>query len=210
MYLLDEIICSFDNALRTLGVSQPASNTYPANAKVVKETALNSAEKQLSGALMRVNHVGEVCAQALYNGQALATKNPALKKMLSTANREETEHLAWTAQRIAELGTHQSRLNVLWYAGAFCLGWTAGKLGDGISLGFTVETERQVEQHLKNHLSQLPQNDQVSRAIVEQMTIDETRHAESAEKAGAVPLPHLAKLGMKAAAKVMTTVAHRL
>lgn len=206
---LDEFICSMDNALRTLGVEQPALHSYPKSAQPIP-TPLNAAEKQTSGAFMRVNHVGEVCAQALYNGQALATKDPALKKMLNAANQEETEHLAWTAQRLRELGAHKSRLNVLWYAGAFCLGWAAGKLGDATSLGFTVETERQVERHLTKHLSELPQNDLASLAIVKQMKADEARHAESAEKAGAKPLPLAAQLMMRAAAKVMTTIAHRV
>jgi ubiquinone biosynthesis monooxygenase Coq7 len=209
MSFLDEIICSMDNALRTLGVEQPVLNSCPKGAQTTP-TALSDAEKQASGAFMRVNHVGEVCAQALYNGQALATKNPALKKMLNLANQEETEHLAWTAQRLRELGAHRSRLNVLWYAGAFCLGWTAGKLGDATSLGFTVETERQVERHLTKHLLELPQNDLDSLAIVEQMKADEARHAESAEKAGAKPLPPAAQLMMRAAAKVMTTIAHHV
>ena len=167
-------------------------------------------EKIQAGALMRVNHVGEVCAQALYTAQALATRNEALRTHFTRASTEETDHLAWTAQRLDELGARQSILNPLWYAGAFGLGLIAGRLGDKVSLGFVVETENQVEAHLESHLTLLPVNDHASRAIVAQMKDDEARHAQEAKEAGAVALPGPVKGLMRAAAKVMTTVAHRI
>jgi len=159
---------------------------------------------------MRVNHVGEVCAQALYSAQALASSNPALQARFRAAAAEETDHLAWTAQRLAELGDRPSLLNPLWYAGAFGLGLLAGRLGDPVSLGFVVETERQVEAHLQTHLERLPANDHASRAIVAQMKQDEAGHAASALDAGAIELPAPAKALMRTAAKVMTTTAHYL
>ena len=157
---------------------------------------------------MRVNHVGEVCAQALYNAQALATRDPALRSQFERASREETDHLAWTQQRLRELGARPSLLNPLWYAGAFGIGWLAGTMSDRLSLGFVVETERQVERHLQGHLDRLPSADRASRAIVGQMKDDEARHAMQAEQAGAAPLPAPLRLAMRAAAKVMTSTAH--
>ena len=159
---------------------------------------------------MRVNHVGEVCAQALYQAQALTARSPQLREQLRQAAREEADHLAWTQARLHELGDRPSLLNPLWYAGSFAIGLAAGRLGDAASLGFVVETERQVERHLASHLERLPADDLASRAIVEQMKIDETRHADAAENAGAVPMPAPARWLMRAAAKVMTTVAHRV
>ena len=159
---------------------------------------------------MRVNHVGEVCAQALYTAQAFATKNEALRAHFIKASAEETNHLAWTEQRLNELGQHKSLLNPLWYAGAFGLGLLAGRLGDRVSLGFVVETENQVEAHLDSHLMRLPANDHASRAIVAQMKDDEARHALDATQLGALELPQAVKNLMSAAAKVMTTVAHRV
>lgn len=160
---------------------------------------------------MRINHVGEVCAQALYTGQALACKSPALRAQLAEASREETDHLAWTQQRLNDLNDRPSLLNPLWYAGAFAIGFAAGKLGgDQVSLGFVVETERQVEAHLQSHMDLLPAADTASRAIVSQMKADEMAHAQMAMKAGAVELPTPVKSVMKMAAKVMTTVAHRV
>jgi ubiquinone biosynthesis monooxygenase Coq7 len=160
---------------------------------------------------MRVNHVGEVCAQALYTGQALACRDPSLRSQLAEASREETDHLAWTRQRLDELHDRPSLLNPVWYAGAFAIGFAAGKLGgDQVSLGFVVETERQVEAHLQSHMDLLPAGDTASRAIVAQMKADEIAHAQMAQKAGAVELPPAAKALMKMAAKVMTTVAHRI
>jgi len=157
---------------------------------------------------MRVNHVGEVCAQALYTAQAAATRNPALRRHFEQAAREETDHLAWTRSRLEELGDRPSLLNPVWYAGAFALGLLAGRLGDRASLGFVVETERQVEAHLAGHLDRLPVTDHASRAIVAQMKEDEAVHATNARQAGAMELPAPAKALMRAAAKVMTTTAH--
>ena len=159
---------------------------------------------------MRVNHVGEVCAQALYTAQAMATRNPRLRQQFEAAAREETDHLAWTLERLDELGSRPSLLNPLWYAGAFGLGLVAGRFGDKVSLGFVVETERQVEAHLASHLSRLPPADQASRAIVAQMKADEAQHADDALDAGAMPLPAAVKALMRTAAKVMTTTAHYL
>ena len=157
---------------------------------------------------MRVNHVGEVCAQALYQAQAMATRDPALRSHFEHAAREETDHLAWTQQRLDELGARPSLLNPLWYAGAFGIGWLAGRTGDALSLGFVVETERQVERHLQQHLTRLPAEDRASRAIVQKMMEDEAHHAEQAEHAGASPLPQPLRWAMRAAAKVMTGTAH--
>lgn len=159
---------------------------------------------------MRVNHVGEVCAQALYSAQALATPDPALRRQFAEAAAEETDHLAWTADRLRELGARQSVLNPLWYLGAFGIGLVAGRLGDKASLGFMVETERQVERHLASHLDRLPPGDHASRAIVTQMKTDEAGHATAAERAGAAPLPWPARMAMRLAGKVMTRTAHYL
>jgi 3-demethoxyubiquinol 3-hydroxylase len=171
---------------------------------------LDAAERRLSGALMRVNHVGEVCAQALYQAQAMTTRDPALKQHFEHAAREETDHLAWTQARLHELGARTSLLNPLWYAGAFGIGLLAGRAGDPISLGFVVETERQVEQHLESHLDRLPANDAASRAIVRQMKADEAGHAAAAQSAGAAELPTPVRWAMRAAARVMTATAHRI
>lgn len=208
---MDAFLTAADTALRTLFAPARASRpcpTLPAQAEPA--SPLGPAEKRLSGALMRVNHVGEVCAQALYTGQALATRNPALREHLAQAAREETDHLAWTRERLDELGDRPSMLNPLWYAGAFGLGLLAGRLGDRAGLGFVVETERQVEAHLESHLERLPAADQASRAIVAQMKDDEARHAAQAEQAGALALPPPVKALMRAAAKLMTATAHRL
>lgn len=176
--------------------------------------ALTETERQFSGALMRVNHVGEVCAQALYNAQAFGARafsgNEVLAQHFEAAGKEEGDHLAWTRMRIDELGGRPSLLNPLWYAGAFGLGLLASRMGERVSLGFVVETERQVEAHLAQHMGRLPANDLTSRALVARMKEDEARHAREAQHAGAVELPLPAKLAMKAAAKVMTTVAHRI
>jgi ubiquinone biosynthesis monooxygenase Coq7 len=172
---------------------------------------LSDSERRESAALMRINHVGEVCAQALYTGQSLASRDPALQAKLSEASREETDHLAWTQQRLDELNDRPSLLNPLWYAGSFAIGFAAGKLGgDKISLGFVVETERQVEAHLQTHMEKLPAADTPSRAIVATMKADEMAHAQMAMKAGAVELPAPVKLMMKMAAKLMTTIAYRV
>ena len=207
----DALLHAADSALRTLFATPRAARPTPLARAHDVGTALTEAEKRLSGALMRVNHVGEVCAQALYTGQALGCQDPALRQQLDAACREETDHLAWTAERLAALGERPSLLNPLWYAGAFAIGFAAGKLGgDRVSLGFVVETERQVEAHLASHMDRLPAGDAASRAIVQQMKTDEVAHARMAERAGAVDLPLPAKTLMKLAAKVMTTVAHRV
>ena len=204
----DALILAADSALRTLWAEPRASRATPSAAQ---PSVLTDAEKRESAALMRVNHVGEVCAQALYTGQMLASQNPSLRAKLMEASREETDHLAWTLQRLRELNDRPSLLNPLWYAGAFAIGYAAGKLGgDRLSLGFVVETENQVEAHLNSHMAQLPEADAASRAIVAQMKDDEVQHARMAEREGAVALPAPVKGLMKMAAKVMTTVAHRV
>jgi ubiquinone biosynthesis monooxygenase Coq7 len=205
---MDLLLSTADAALRTLFARPRAAKACPTLA--LEATELSAAEKAQSGALMRVNHVGEVCAQALYTAQAFATRNQALRVHFLQASAEETDHLAWTEQRLKELGTHKSLLNPLWYGAAFGLGLLAGRLGDPLSLGFVVETENQVEAHLESHLSMLPVNDHASRAIVAQMKDDEARHALDAKKAGAAELPQFVKTLMTTAAKVMTTVAHRV
>ena len=205
---MDSVLIAADTALRTLFATPHAAHPCPGVPKV--NPSLDVKQNRLSGALMRVNHVGEVCAQALYTGQALATKNEALRRHYGRACLEETDHLAWTTQRLEELGAHPSLLNPLWYAGAFGMGLIAGRLGDAISLGFVVETERQVGEHLQSHLEQLPQSDLASRAIVVHMRDDELRHAQDALNAGAAELPSPVKKLMRFAAKVMTTVAHRI
>ena len=205
---MDAFLITVESALRTLFVTPRAVRpcpTLPAEA-----TDLSVAEKAHAGALMRVNHVGEVCAQALYTAQALATQNEALRAHYTQASLEETDHLAWTRQRMNELGARPSLLNPLWYAGAFGLGLLAGRLGDRLSLGFVVETENQVEAHLESHLALLPAHDHASRSVVAQMKEDEARHALQAQQAGALELPRPVKNLMRAAARVMTTVAYRV
>jgi len=210
MLSLESLIISADNALRTLSGAVHAARPNPADLQPATAPELGAEERRLAGALMRVNHVGEVCAQALYQAQALTTADPALHAQMVTAAREETDHLAWTQQRLAELGDRPSLLNPLWYAGAFAMGLIAGRVGDRLSLGFVVETERQVEQHLAGHLDRLPAGDQRSRAIVAQMQDDERRHADAALNAGATELPWPVRWAMRGAAKVMTTTAHRI
>jgi 3-demethoxyubiquinol 3-hydroxylase len=207
--LLTTWLTTADGALRTLFA--PARAARPCPTLADQPTFLDAAEKQTAGALMRVNHVGEVCAQALYASQALATQNETLRRHFAHASAEETDHLAWTAQRLRELGARPSLLNPLWYAGAFGIGYVAGKLGgDRISLGFVVATENQVEAHLASHLQHLPAGDHASRAIVAQMKEDEASHAAQAHEAGAVALPEPLQGLMRLAAKVMTTVAYRV
>ena len=205
---IDLAINAADGALRTLFAKPRASRTCPT--VPAQATQLSTQDKAISGALMRVNHVGEICAQALYAAQALGTRDLALREHFLNASREEGDHLAWTKNRLDELGARASLLNPLWYAGAFGLGLVASRLGDRLSLGFVVETERQVEAHLASHLERLPEGDHESRAIVAQMKDDEAKHALAAENAGALQLPVLAKALMRSAAKVMTTVAHRV
>ena len=204
---LDDALRVADTALRAIFTQPHASRGCPTVPEL--PTELSAAEKKQSAALMRVNHVGEVCAQALYTAQALATDDPALRQHLSQAAQEETDHLAWTRQRLDELGGRTSLLNPLWYAGAFGLGLVTGKLGgDRVSLGFVVETERQVEAHLQSHLARLPAGDHASRAIVAQMQQDEARHGAEAQQAGGIPLPGPLRLLMRGAGKVMTGTAH--
>lgn len=207
MSQIDQLLVCADNALRTVSGAYTAARACPTVAEDGGK-AMDEAQRRLSGALMRVNHVGEVCAQALYNAQTLATRDAGLQKHFVRAARDETDHLAWTQRRLHELGDRTSLLNPLWYAGAFTIGLLAGRLGQGVSLGFVVETERQVEQHLQSHLERLPAADTGSRAIVEQMKDDESRHAADAQLAGAVELPAPVKLAMRLAARVMTRTAH--
>lgn len=206
---LDRILIGVDSAMRTAWGEHVATRPCPRPAGADGE-ALSPEDKRLSAALMRVNHVGEVCAQALYASQAWGTADPVLKAQFEAAAREETDHLAWTEQRLKELGGRTSLLNPVWYAGAFAIGLLAARAGDRHSLGFVVETERQVEAHLNSHMDRLPAADQASRAIVAQMRDDEVAHAEAAEKAGGVPLPAPVRGLMKLAAKVMTVTAHRI
>ena len=208
---VDRLLAAADNALRTITSASTAARPCPQPVQDTPEAAvLDDAQRRLSGALMRVNHVGEVCAQALYQAQALATRDPALRAHFERAARDETDHLAWTQSRLRDLGDRASLLNPLWYAGAFGIGWLAGKTGDALSLGFIVETERQVERHLQGHLERLPEADHASRAIVEQMRQDEAEHALQAEQAGAAPLPAPVRSLMRVAARVMTGTAHYL
>ena len=203
---IDRFIIGFDRALRTL--LTPAQTLRAVPGTELPEVELDDSEKRQSSALMRVNHVGEICAQALYQGQALTARNREVQHTLERAAREETEHLAWTERRIAELSGRKSLLNPLWYGGSFAIGAFAGMLGDKWNLGFLAETERQVEAHLGGHLKRLPHHDQKSRAIVAQMQIDEAGHATTAVAHGGVDLPVPVKLAMKLGSKVMTQTAY--
>lgn len=205
---MDSLLIAADSALRTLFATPKASEPSPAAALPAVE--LPAEQRRLSGALMRVNHVGEVCAQALYMAQSCVTRDPALRRDLWAAAREETDHLAWTRERLDALGSRPSLLNPLWFAGAFAIGLAAARISDRTSLGFVVETERQVSNHLQGHLQRLPEADLPSRAVVARMQQDEERHATHAAAAGAAPLAPPARWLMKAAAKVMTTTAHYL
>ena len=204
---LDSLLIAADAALRTLSGANQATRPFPLPA-VSADEGLSDAQRRLSGALMRVNHVGEVCAQALYSAQAMSTRRPDLKRQFDAAAREETDHLAWTQQRLRELNAHPSFLNPLWYVGAFGIGLLAGRAGDAISLGFVVETEGQVEQHLERHLERLPSADRASRAVVAQMKADEARHAAAAQGAGAARLPAPLRWAMRLAGRIMTGTAH--
>ena len=206
---VDQLIAVADRALRTLASEPLATRANPAGALPVDRAApLSERERREAAALMRVNHVGEVCAQAMYDAQALAATEPELREKFVSAAQEEADHLAWTRQRIKELGGRTSLLNPLWYAGAFAIGSVAARLGDRVSLGFLAETERQVEQHLQSHLERLPAADVESRAIVEQMRHEEAQHADSAVERGSGTLPFPARLAMRLAARVMTKTAH--
>ena len=210
MISTDELIASADLALRTLSGAASAGRPMPRPAVGKLPADLSPAERRLSGALMRVNHVGEVCAQALYAAQALTARSPVLRAKMQAAGREETDHLAWTEHRLADLGARTSLLNPLWYAGAFAIGLAAGRAGDRISLGFVVETERQVEKHLASHLQRLPEADLASRAVVAQMRDDEARHADQALQAGGAELPAPVRWLMRQSARVMTRLAYHL
>jgi ubiquinone biosynthesis monooxygenase Coq7 len=204
----DELVISFDRALRTLLGRATTSRDVPGAG--MPEAQLSPAERRDAAGLMRVNHTGEVCAQALYAAQALVARDPATRQSFAQAAREEEEHLAWTEGRLAELNDRVSLLNPLWYAGSFAIGVAAGIAGDRVNLGFVVETERQVEEHLTGHIDRLPAEDARSRAIVVQMRDDEARHGAMAQEAGAAELPGPVKGLMRLAAAVMKTVAYRI
>lgn len=215
----DQWLSTLDQALRTLSGAVSASRPAPkppapespaSGLAAAPEPRLSEMQRQHSAALMRVNHVGEVCAQALYQAQALSARSPALRAQMLQAAQEELDHLVWTQHRLNELQDRPSLLNPLWYAGAFAIGLAAGRAGDAVSLGFVVETERQVEEHLASHLDRLPQQDLASWAIVDQMRQDEARHGQDAQAAGAAALPAPVRWVMRAAAKVMTATAHRI
>jgi ubiquinone biosynthesis monooxygenase Coq7 len=208
MINLDQLIVGFDKGLRTLFA--PAQSLRPVPGDETTDAALDETQRRTSASLMRVNHSGEVCAQALYQGQALTARDASAKQALEQAAQEETEHLAWTELRIAELGGGKSVLNPLFYAGSFAIGAVSGLLGDKWNLGFLAETERQVVRHLEGHLERLPADDRKSRAIVEQMRDDEARHATSAVSHGGAELPAPVKAAMKASSKVMTETAYWL
>jgi ubiquinone biosynthesis monooxygenase Coq7 len=203
---MDKLIIGLDRALRVMAGIASAARPNPALG--IEENSLDSSERRHSAGLMRVNHVGEVCAQALYVAQGQFSQNNNLRQQFAQAAREEEDHLAWTSQRLTELGARPSILNPFWYAGAYVLGATAARLGDAHSLGFVVETERQVEMHLKSHLSALPSQDKKSRAIVEKMRLDEMAHGAAAQSMGAVQIPVPIQKTMEAMAKVMTTTAY--
>jgi ubiquinone biosynthesis monooxygenase Coq7 len=205
---LDRAIKSIDAALRTIAGVHRAQRGSPAHG--FQEPDLSEIERDHVAGLMRVNHVGEVCAQALYQGQALTTRDHATRASLEQAAREEEDHLAWSADRVRELGGRLSLLNPVWYAGSHALGIAAGALGDRWNLAFLAETERQVEEHLAGHLAELPAGDARTRAVVEQMRAEEAKHRETALALGAAEMPAPAKLVMRAMAKLMTTVAYRV
>ena len=206
--MLDALILGFDRALRTFASVATSSRPVPGDA--LPEPALTPEERRHAAGLMRINHTGEVCAQALYAAQALVARDPAVRAQFAQSAREEEEHLAWTGARLAELADRPSLLNPLWYAGSFAIGLAAGVTGDRTNLSFVVETERQVEEHLSDHVDKLPPGDAKSRAIVEQMRDDEARHGSIAEAAGGARLPYPARIAMRAAADVMRAVAYRI
>jgi len=203
---IDKLIIEFDKALHTLAATPTSARPHPGG--TLAEAQLSDAERRHAAALMRVNHCGEVCAQALYQGQALSCDEPAVTQALAQAAREETEHLAWTAQRVAELGGRLSLLNPLWYAGSLALGYAAGRFGTRWNLGFLAETERQVEAHLEGHLERLAPQDAKTRAIVLQMKRDESAHARTAYALGASELPDPVKRAMRASARIMTQASY--
>ena len=206
--MLDTLIVGFDRALRTLSGNVVAARPTPGAA--LPEAGMTHEARRHAAALMRVNHTGEVCAQALYAAQALVARDAAIKARFAAAAREEEDHLAWTQARLAALGDRASLLNPVWYAGSFAIGVAAGLAGDRANLGFVAETERQVEEHLTAHMDRLPDADAKSRAVVGQMRDDEIRHGAMALEAGGVPLPYPVKRLMRAAADVMRAVAYRI
>jgi ubiquinone biosynthesis monooxygenase Coq7 len=203
---LDALILAFDRALRTLSGTVQAARPSPA--ADLPEPTLPDHERRESARLMRVNHCGEVCAQALYQGQALATRNERIAKPLREAADEEVDHLAWSAARIEALGGRTSHLNPVWYAGSFVLGYAAGRAGDRWNLAFLRETERQVEAHLASHLERLSPRDESTRAIVRQMKVDEAAHAATAQRLGAATMPAWVRGAMRRSAKVMTGLSY--
>ena len=206
--MLDRLLLGFDRTLRTLAGTATSSRPVPGAALPASE--LTAEETRHAAGLMRVNHTGEVCAQALYAAQALVARNPDIRARFASAAREEEDHLAWTQTRLAELNDRVSHLNPLWFAGSFAIGVAAGLAGDRVNLGFVVETERQVEEHLTGHIDELPDADAKSRAIVTMMRDDESRHGAMAQEAGAMELPLPARELMRVAASVMKAVAYRI
>ena len=210
MSSVDRLIIELDTALRSVAGGAPAHRLTPGSEGGADTAVLDVSEREHAAGLMRVNHVGEVCAQALYQSQKLVARNPEIYAMLDHSGQEEMDHLAWCETRLQELGSHTSYLNPLWYAGAFAIGLVAGLAGDQWSLGFVAETEKQVENHLESHLEKLPKQDHRSRAIVDQMRIDEIAHGQAALHAGGMELPEPIKAVMKLMSKVMTTSAYQL
>ena len=208
MTLSDRVISEFDRTLRALAGVHEAARPNPAGE--VGEAELGEKQRAHAAGLMRVNHVGEICAQALYQGQAMTARDPQARAALEQAAREEQDHLAWSAERIRELDGRTSLLNPLWYAGSFAMGVAAGALGDRWNLAFLAETERQVEEHLSGHLDKLPPEDRRTQAVVEAMRTDEARHRDTAIQLGAAELPAPVKLAMRLASKVMTTLSYRV
>ena len=206
---IDRLILEFDTALRSVVGGAHAHRPTPGS-DFGGNSGLDGAERKHAAGLMRVNHVGEVCAQALYQSQKLVARNPEIQEMLDHSGQEEMDHLAWCETRLQELGSHTSYLNPLWYAGSFAIGLAAGLAGDKWSLGFVAETEKQVENHLESHLEKLPKEDQRSRAIVDQMRIDEIAHGQAAKNAGGANLPEPIQKIMQAMSKVMTTTAYKI
>jgi ubiquinone biosynthesis monooxygenase Coq7 len=205
---LDQLITRFDHSLRVVAGVVDSKRESPATS-ISDNQDLSPEQRREAAALMRVNHAGEVCAQALYQGQALASDDQVLKEKLARAAEEELDHMAWTRDRVVELGGTTSVLNPLWYAGSFAIGFAAGKLGDKVNLGFLAETERQVERHLNGHLARLSPEDLRTRAIVETMAVEEAAHADMARKLGAVHLPAPIRQAMTFASRVMTTLTYR-
>jgi 3-demethoxyubiquinol 3-hydroxylase len=205
---IDSLIAQFDRALRT--VSGVAEAARPSPGQPIPEAELDARARAHAAALMRVNHVGEVCAQALYQGQALTARDPGARRTLEQAAREEEDHLAWSAERIRELGGRTSLLNPVWYAGSFAIGALAGAIGDRWNLGFLAETERQVEEHLSGHLRELPAEDRRTRTVVEAMRADEAKHRDTALGLGAAELPRPIKRAMRLASGLMTRIAYRI